>query len=364
MLLKNYEESARDVEDAFNLAEEFWNQREDATPNEIYSAQLFAGNRATLAMYGHDDEALSAWFGKGTGLFEKHWEVGKRYVRYLRIILSKRHFDLTAAAEAGCEGLADAIQEKSADYQDLYHMNLADLFYRMGDTDRAAFHLIQVITMYDKLGEVRRKLVALPFLASIEARRGNLLNADQLYQEASELVSRPSHIVSADILSARSIIAACLGRFQAAESLMDEAIDLAVESGERDILLLVARRAGDVFRTVNDKAQARDAYTRALEIGDTIPIEGAKKAPTNEMARIWLGLCEIDRDRENLKRLLSVAENALHDDADFWWELPRILQLLQVEDRLAFPIKDVNTVLRAASQRSDCYELLSYFKAA
>jgi tetratricopeptide (TPR) repeat protein len=362
MLARNYRQSAADVESAFNLAEDFWNHSEDASPGEIYSAQLFAGNRATLAMYGQDNEALDLWFAKGTGLFEKRWDVGKRYVRYLSINIARRKLDLKAAVKAGHEGLADAIRERSADFQDLYRMNLVDLYFRLGDLDQVFFHLGQALELYDKLHEVRRRFTAMVALGAAERRAKNFKMADSFYRQAMELKNPQNPSVIVDILSARAELAASQGNFREAEALMDEAIELAVESGERDMLLLVARRAGDSFLLANDRDQAQEAYSRAVEIAGAVLDGDVQNPSSGDMARVWLGLYECSNRLEHLENMMRELPAALSEDSDLWWELPRVLSLLRGEEADALFEKnkpELDVLFRASSQRSDCQDLLA-----
>lgn len=363
MLLRDYRQSAHDVETAFELTERYWNYRDDATPDEIYSAQLFAGNRATLAIYGHDDEALDEWFTKGTGTFERHWgSVGRRYVRYLRIEMAKRKLDFATAIQAGLEGLADARQEKSAEYQDIYRMNLADLYFRMGDLASVMALLHESLAAYEKLREVRRRFPATLFLAAAEARAGNLMVADALYEQILQTLGpHADRSMMADILSAKAVLAARQNGVDAAEAAMDEAIGLAVDSGERDTLLLVARRTGEAFALLGEHEQARDAYLRAADIGSVVP-EGAHNPPAGDMARVWLGLYECEGRPEYLESLLRELPAALADDADLWWELPSILRLLcgrGLTALLEANAPELDILRRAASQRPDCEELLA-----
>lgn len=363
MLVRDYRQSAADVEGAFNLAEASWNHSEDPTPDEIYSAQLFAGNRATLALYGHDDEQLDVWFSKGTGLFEKYWGVGKRYVRYLRLELAKRKLDLEAAVTAGEEGLSDAIIERSAEYQDLYRMNLADLYYRRGELEQVFAHLRDALEMYKKLGEERRRFTALMFLAEAEARIANFKAADGLYRRALESQSGVGPAASADLLSARGLLAARQGLSEEASNLLDEAISAAIESSERGALLLVARRAGDAFLEFGDREQATDAYQRALEIATVASPEGAPEPHPGDLTRIWIGLYECESHPEHLEKALRGLPIALELESALWWELPRILRLLlratPSTDLLERNRPEIELLLRAARQRRDTRELAS-----
>ena len=323
MLLRDFEKSAESVETAFGLSEKYWNHEQDLTPGELYSSQLFAGNRATLALYGEDDSALDLWFSRGTEIFEAHSEIGKRYVRFLRIKLLKKRLDLRGALLAGEEGLADAISENSAEYQDLYRMNLAELHFRTGELTSTFRHLEECKRMYQRVREEKRMTAANLLWAAAKVRQGENEEADHIYNRLVDESKVNDTSALADILSARGCIAAKLGRTDDAERFMDEAIQLAVDLGEREVLILVARRSGDALMSTGEIDKAREAYLQGLDMLEMKTPDSADNLP-DEAARIYLGLYRCDSEDKTMGSLLSVLREALISDSDLWWELPSL----------------------------------------
>ena len=328
MLLKEFGKSAESVEAAFGLTDKYWNNEEDLTPGELYSSQLFAGNRATLAMYGGDDAALDHWFSRGTEIFETHSEIGKRYVRFLRINILRKRLDLAGAIQAGEEGLADAIVENSAEYQDLYRMNLADLHFRAGDLASTFRYLRDCLDMYVKVGDGPRMTAASLLWAAAKTRQGEIAEADELYGRILEAgqVDDPSAVV--DVLSARALLAADLGRVSEAEQWMDQAIEMALDLGERDLLVLVARRSGDALLKTGATEEAREAYLQGLDILGMEAPEDAGRLP-DEVVRLHWGLYRCDPQGAALGTILAELPEALREDADLWWLLPELEQAVR-----------------------------------
>ncbi|MEM7355923.1 MAG: hypothetical protein AAF657_34220, partial [Acidobacteriota bacterium] len=106
---------------------------------------------------------------------------------------------------------------------------------------------------------------------------------------------------------------------------INEAINLAVESGARDTLLAVAIAAGRASQHLGRPGDAEEAYRRALEIaGENSGSTGGDVPATLELA-LHLGLWETATEPpvDSVTHCLSLLPEAL-DDAETWWRLRRI----------------------------------------
>ena len=140
------------------------------------------------------------------------------------------------------------------------------------------------------------------------------------------------------------------------DSSINQAIDEAVELGEREALIDVAVLTGRCCQALGRAADATAAYRRALELA------GASDEPVaGRSFAAHLGLAELGDDP--LQRTIAATTlwpTALSESAA-WWDFPRLWRRLRnPEGALAAALEapelgaSLEAVRRAATQRLDC----------
>ncbi len=303
----------------------------DACLREVlFSRSLLADNLAAIAQMAGDPDRLETWKAIADQLTETVPELERYEARYW-ITLYRRKLRLDAAADKARRGLdaARAGQDALREYR--YTVELADLKYRQGDAGAA-------LEGFEHADELRQRLEEPDFLKPVRSSVAAAAARAGEVEKAQDLVVRALDGLGPSTGDARAQMLAFLGRLAArnhdeggAESRINEAIALAVESGERDTLLAVAVAAGRACQHLGRTGDASAAYRQALEIAGTEVTGGAEGgAPAALELAAHLGLWETAMDgpcRENAVRCLELLPEALAD-AETWWQLPRIVRMV------------------------------------
>ncbi len=303
----------------------------DACLREVlFSRSLLADNLAAIAQMAGDPDRLETWKAIADKLTETVPEL-ERYEARHWITLYRRKLRLDAAADKAQRGLdaARAGQDALREYR--YTVELADLKYRLGDAGAA-------LEGFEQADELRQRLEEPDFLKPVRSSAAAAAARAGEVDKAQDLVLRALDGLGSAAGDARAQMLAFLGRLAArnhdkveAESRINEAIALAVESGERDTLLAVAVAAGRASQHLGRTGDASAAYRQALKIAGTeVPggTEGGAPAALELAAHLGLWETEVDDPcRENAIRCLSLLPEALAD-AETWWQLPRIVRMV------------------------------------
>ena len=221
------------------------------------------------------------------------------------------------------KGIDDARREVDAMREYEHAVTAVELAYRLGETAAARAQAARV-------QEIRRRcglppLPAVEVLAALACLRGGA--AAEAGRRLGEALADPAHAEAdarAPLLGLRAWAAAVEGDAAAADADLDEAIELAVASGERDTLLRVAVAAGRAAAALGREDEALEAFEQALEIAG-VAAEGAAGAPPPPAAeRIAALVAAGGGQPERLAEALRLAAGAL-GDADVWWELGPLL---------------------------------------
>ena len=193
---------------------------------------------------------------------------------------------------------------------------------------------------------------------SLLIKAGRLDRAEEIVLRALQETTEPSRAERAELIAARGLIAAHRGNDQEAETQINQAIDLAVESGERNTLLRVALVAAISSRALGRRDDAKNAYAQALEL-----IEANRDSPLDrqDLLEVYLGLHEAHHPGENwAHEALELLPGAL-ESHEAWWNLRRLLiavrdSLRHDADGLSAPKyqEPLEALLLACSQRDDC----------
>lgn len=314
--------------------------------------------RSTHSLLAFNTQSLEAIQGRDTASLARWLERSQESVRSIPAMVRFEAFHFTEiylrllrpdlALPLVLRGMEDARREVDALREYDHARNAVALASRLGDT-RTTLELIERVQSF----RGRCGLPAVPALEVVRAltlqREGRLDEARFLLEKAQSDPAHSSREAQAEIQAHRAAVEAQAGNQEEADRLLDRAIDLAVKSGDRDTLLRIAVAAGRCYQTLGRPDDAREAFEQALEI-----VEGAQPEdpplPPLDLLRALLGIQEHgEQDPDLPRRILAVASAAL-DDPEAWWELPRVVPLLQ---EIGGDAEVRERILTAAGQRRD-----------
>lgn len=329
------------------------------------SRAVVADNLAELAILIQDEDQRNCWHCATQELVGGWLDLGHLTSRMwmsfhragLRLDQAKIH------AEAGAR---ESRRKHVYVLEYIYLVNLADFYYRLGDPARALALYDEASPFRDLLGEeVDTRIPVEAGQIAAAVRLGELERAGEELERLIRQHSKASAGERAELEATAGWLAALGGEAEVAETRINQAIELAVESGIRDVLLRIALLAGRTCRHLGREADARSAYLRALEISQTGgPDEPVTSADLVEALHGLLS-CRAGTS-ENLQMLVSLYPEALREDPEAWWRLGELLDVLcESAERGAKwlgdpePASALATIRRAASQRADCRERIA-----
>lgn len=298
--------------------------------NVLLSWSILVSNRIALAEIGRDVDALQRWRRRNEALlddypeFELYELAGQLHSH--RIFL---RFDLALErARRGCEV---ARRERNTLWEYQLLAQRADLAFRLGRLDEA-------VEACEAARTFRRDYANPGVLGSLDllhaealGRAGRTAAARDLLDEVlREPGASPVRRIEAHALAAR--LAALAGHEEEAEECANRAIDEAVEHGSRDGLVLAAVAAGTASRELGRSDEARDAYTRALEIAATgEPDE--PPPPAGDVLEAHLGL-------DSVLEALRLLPEALQEPRTWWLLQPLATAVKRVRRREPARLED------------------------
>ena len=315
-----------------------------ADNNEILN--LRAGNEAGLAFRISDN------FKR---LQQDPESFGGRFSAPGWIDFYRKKLRIDLAIRAARFGLEDAGNDY-IHFRWYFLVQLGDLEYRRGDCAAALKYFEEAESLRQRLVPIRQGASLALALAAM--RTGDLDQAARSFQRALDHPDNDLPAAQAEILGWLARVAAGRGDADGAEKHMNRAIGLASEEGVRDTMLAVARTAGSVAEQLEQPEEAARAYCQGLEIAE---VEGELPPPSGDVAGLLVGLAACGGgDPDLVERALELAPAALREDAEAWWDLPRLLPWVQalVSNHPTAATNGsqefIGQVFTAASQRPDC----------
>ena len=301
-----------------------------AVREAAFSRSILADNLGAIHQMSGDVEGTRHWKTISDGHNRQVPEV-ERYEAPFWIATYRDQLRFDAARDRARRGLNAARRDQDALREYRYGIEVADLSYRLRDAKGALTHFKEAENLHARVGAP--SFLRLPRLAPAAAasRAGQLEEAlariDSMLSElpADRLVAR------SQVLALKGLCLARAGHAEPAETAMNEAIDLAVDSGERDLLLSVAVSAGRASQLLQRDEDAREAYLQAVEISAE---KGESDVPAGLELAAHLGFLETSEPSSDQTRIvrhcLNLFEEAL-EDAETWWRLPRLaIQLTRI----------------------------------
>lgn len=340
---------------------------DDAWPREYIATQsLLAFNMAALYALTRDIEQFVHWQRVAHDLEEGYPGVERfeasNWISYFRAVLR-----LDLALEKAQRGLESARREHDAQLHYRFLLDVADLHYRRGEPQIAYELYRQEMALRERFNHPGHAFQSDLLRASAARRAGLIEEARKILRQALDEEIYQTAEAQTEILTELGRIAAQERDGDAAEHWMNQAIDLAVESGERDVLLRVVTAAGEACLGLDRREEALQAFRQGLEIAEV----GDDEAPPLASDRLpaVLGLLECGElvDIRVAVKLLPAALQA----SEAWWCVPRLLPHLTAAVRLRPDLLDTPELARplaelveAAGQRQDCSTLLDALRTA
>lgn len=314
---------------------------------------VLADNLVRLS-YGRDPAAYQAWMRRTERAVDP-WPLFKRLTAREWANLYRDDFDLETAVTYSRHGLRLA-RSQLAPLMELANMaNLADIHDRAGDTATALALFSDAIPLRDRIETVLDSPLALELgEAAAAARLGRIDQAEASLRRLLPADESAEPASAARLWARLGLLAARAGQAEAAEERMNRAIDLAVESGARDLLVEVATASGEASRTLGCSDDAREAFAKALEIAEPAGLDTLHPPVAVTLFR---GLHACTDDPAHLVQALRFLPEALVLDAETWWILAPFLEQLSAAvdpEALDAEARDaLDRAKKAASQRPD-----------
>ncbi len=353
---QDYERAFLDSDACVELATELTTPIEASTIDERFTRTTVVDNNATLCKFAGREGELFARVEKNMVLLEEDPpSFGARFSAGGWMALYRRKYKLRQAIRAATYGLDDS-GGTYRDFRWYYLSQLADLHFKRGDAARAFELLEETKAFRPHLRFVQHRAFLAPALAALRA--GQLDGAER--ELSSCLLHREAEIpsVRAEILSALAIVHAERGDEEAAERAIERAIDSSLEEGNRDNMMRVAWAAAEIASRLGRESEALASHAQVLELAE---IEGEATAPLGLRVCSHVALAQNGHPQTaTLEPALRLLPNALLDDSDAWWALPKLVERLgSIEEadlaRLAAAEpQGLEILLHAAEERDDC----------
>jgi tetratricopeptide (TPR) repeat protein len=272
--------------------------------------------------------------------------------------------DLWGAVRRYTALLAKAQRAGNADLEALCAHCLGDLYYRLGDARAAYAHFYTAWQTWRLTSDYPDDILTAELNCAVAAFRAGLLEAAE--DGFRRLLRHPlctEPAAHAECLGALAMVAARRGDREQVENLAHEALQKARESGEREVLVRVARSAGEAYLTLQRWEEARQAFELArAQAADAA--DDRCSIPAEDRLGVLMGLQECNTTDPDLTLQALVLVPAALEDVNAWWELPRLLPrvaclaeqgVLEQDGAEAAPLRAaIQRAVAAGSQRRDC----------
>lgn len=276
---------------------------------------VIADHLAELAQRaGEAGDALS-WQARAESLGEA---MGVPYVPSFRWIeIHRARGDLDSGARVAERAIAAARDLPAPADEVLFAMELGDLSYRRGlpKLARRAFLRAQAVSERWGLGPAPP---ASSWGAAVSALRAGR-HDDARHDLEQALAGRRRLRERVQVLGLLGQVAARAGDEVSARLRVGEAIALATDAAQRDVLLCAELAAGETSLALGRPRDAEAAFRRATALAEGEP----PASPAARVAALGGLLAAGGGDIEVLRRALGLLERAL-SDAETWWQLGRL----------------------------------------
>jgi len=341
--LDRLDEARDDMQAAWELARAIAPSASIPRAERAYSLVVLLDNSAELALRAGDLAAARVWQER---LAEAEASLigGARFAPWRWSSIHLRAHAPRALAAQAREGLRAARRALDPVAEDAFLMMAGDACYRCGDVADALAH-------FDDARRIRRRAESPAQLRAVELNRalaalraGAPDVADGAVEGALALCGEADGALRAELLALLALSAALRGDGERADAVMNDAVAGAVATGSRDLMLRVARRAGEACAALGRDGAAAQAFEQSLRLGGV----GDTPPPAVDVASALLSLHALGAaDDGAVSEATALLAGAL-DDADAWWELARWERALAAGAALDGDVAEGAATLRAA----------------
>lgn len=362
MRRRRIDEAIKYHEDAFDLLKNVTSNVEHLNKEIRFTQAVLAENLTTLSSLLNDRTKMEYWC-KVEESYSKEWP-GLSAVPFAEWqSFYYKGFDLRKALENAEKGVSKAAGNFEYILEYFFTMSLADINIRIGNYEDALTFfkkslLFQAQIAYDFTSALSLKIgVALSLLGQNKNREA-LSWTEEMVSEFKD--GAVKDLIEIYILQAFTY--AKLDNGEKSEERINEAIDMAVEEGNFDVLIHTACKAGDLCQLLGRPEDALNAYQQAQEIVESREDE----TNASNMVAVNLGLFEMNRTE--VSHLISVVQNfpqALRSNYAVWTSLNRFLNCyLELSDNETRELRnlckeELEIVLKVAGQHEACKENMS-----
>jgi len=232
----------------------------------------------------------------------------------------RNKFELAKALEAAQEGIVDAVELKHGQIY-VYLFCAADVSYRMGDPYKAKGFFESAKGYRPIYGDLFNDVSLSYVIANCEVRMGAYEKAIALYND--ELRAAKSKAYKIKLNAQLAWVAALTNNKERFEENINKTINLAVNYGEKNLLLKVAALAGHGLYKMNYKQEAKEAYDIALSFFNSLNQDN-KQLNAGYVLDLYTGFMMVNGyDEKMTAEALKQVPKAL-DDLENWWCLPKL----------------------------------------
>ena len=326
--------------------------------NEVaFSSAVLSENLGLLFNLIGDAESSRKWYAIEEQLSKK-WPVldavpSAEWQNYYA-----RNFMLKEAVAQAARGVSKAAATLHFNLEYFFILTLADLYYRMGETESSLRYFEQAI----ELQAMSESVYGTPFLlrtgAAATALKGGdtdraRSHLDWLSGEDLSLASR------CRLRCLEASVFAALGDRHRTETAINEAIEAAAEHEEKNLLVQVATRAGELCLVLGQPKAAAQAFAQGRALCGDPDEEPTGLLPATIFALLIGMLNSGQGDDTMLQRAVGLAPKALTRSREPWWLLADLLRHLNAsQSRNQFDWESLQSAVTkiqvAAGQRDDC----------
>jgi tetratricopeptide (TPR) repeat protein len=276
----------------------------DVTDPDTALAWLDAERHSLVAVAAHT--ATRGWPTHTTGL-------SRTLSRYL---INGHHTDALAV-----HGHAHDAAQHSGDPIGQAHAltNLATTYIQLGQSEAAAGHLQQAMTLYQQAGDQPGKARALGNLAILEQRLGRYQQAAEHHEQTLTVFRQTGdRNGEARALISLGFVEERLGHYQRAADLVEQALTLFQQDGNRDGVATALNQLGDAETRLGRYQQAADHLQQALTLHRQFGNRDAEGWTLDSIGILHTRLSQLDHATEHHQLALAIFRETGERHGEVW----------------------------------------------
>ena len=317
------------------------------------SASVLSANLVMLTTMQQDQQAYGKWVARAGSHAAGRPGMDKTETS-LWMTFHRDSLNLVEALVWAERGIAYARTHREPYIAFTFHVDAADLTYRLGRLDEATAHLEDAARLRTLLGKPAGLVIPLRMVVRTCLRRGEFERIHAMLEPQLERGDVQAGIL-AEWAATLGLSAALQDRAEDAERWCERAIDTAVAHGDRGAMLRVALLAATACEALDRPEQAREAYEQALALCVPMGPQQAPPPPGDALTALIDYQVLTGYDAALTRRGLSLLTRAC-EVPEPWWRLAQFLPMARTLVA-AQPDSQIQTELdllcRLTGQRTD-----------